>query len=174
MNHRPFEDWLLEDQHLTTEQERELQAHLRICTSCEAIAESNLALHSTRMVSPAEDFVSRFETRLIEHRKAARIRQIIGTLIFVLAGVSLLYWFASPFIQEVMRSPADWITNVIGDLLFIMASIQALSEVSRVSLHLLQDFVSPFGWFMIFFLVSGLGMLEVLSIWRITRTPQGV
>ena len=64
MNYRPFEDWLLEDQHLTSDQERELQAHLRVCTSCAAIAESNLALHSTRMVSPAEGFVSRFEMRL--------------------------------------------------------------------------------------------------------------
>ena len=174
MNHRPFEDWLLEDQHLTSEKERELQAHLRICTACAAIAESNLALHSTRMVAPAEGFVSRFETRLVEHRKATRIRQIIGTLIFVLAGLALLYWFASPVIQEVMRSPAAWITNVVGDFLFILTSVQALSEVGHVFLRVLPDFVSPFEWFVIFFLVSGLGLLEVLSIWRFTRTPQGV
>jgi hypothetical protein len=174
MNHRPFEDWLLEDQHLTSDQERELQVHLRVCTSCAAIAESNLALHSTRMVSPAEGFVSHFETRLVGHRKAAGIRQIIGTMIFVLAGLAFLYWLAGPFIQEVLRSPAAWITNVVGYFLFILTSVQALSVVSRVFLHLLPDFVSPLGWFVIFFLVSGLGMLEVLSIWRFTRTPQGV
>ncbi len=174
MDHRPFEDWLLEDQHLTSEQERELQAHLRVCTSCAAIAESNLALHSTRIISPAEGFASRFEKRLIEHRKAMRIRQIIGTLIFVLSGLGFLYWLASPFIQEVMRSPADWITNVVGDFLFILTSIQALSEVGHVFLRILPDFVSPVAWFVIFFLVSGLGVLEVLSIWRFTRTPQGV
>jgi hypothetical protein len=174
MNHRPFEDWLLEDQHLTSDQERELQAHVRTCTSCSAIAESNLALHSTRMVSPAEGFVSRFETRLVENRKAMRIRQIIGTLIFVLAGLALLYWFASPFIQEVMRSPADWITNVVGYLIFILTSMQALSEISHVFTHLLSDFISPIGWLVILFLVSGLGVVEVLSIWQFTRTPQGV
>ena len=174
MNHRPFEDWLLEDQHLTSDQERELQAHLRTCTSCSAIAESNLALHSTRMVSPAEGFVSRFETRLVENRKAMRIRQIIGTTIFVLAGLALLYWFASPFIQEVMRSPADWITNVVGYFLFILTSVQALSEISHVFTHLLSDFISPIGWLVILFLVSGLGVVEVLSIWQFTRTPQGV
>ena len=174
MNHRPFEDWLLEDQPITGEQERELQAHLRVCTSCAAIAESNLALHSTRMVSPAKGFVSRFEIRLTEHRKAMRVRQIIGALIFVLAGLALLYWYASPFIQEVMRSPADWITNVVGYLLFLLTSIQVFSELSRVSLHLLLDFVSPLGWFAILSLVSGLGLLEALSIWRFTRRPQGV
>ena len=174
MNHRPFEDWLLEDQPLTGEQERELQAHLRVCTSCAAIAESNLALHSTRMVSPAKGFVSRFETHLTEHRKAMRVRQIIGALIFVLAGLALLYWYASPFIQEMMRSPADWITNVVGYLLFMLTSVQVLSELSRVSFHLLLDFVSPLGWFAILSLVSGLGLLEALSIWRFTRRPQGV
>ena len=174
MNHRPFEDWLLEDQHLTSDQERELQAHLRTCTSCSAVAESNLALHSTRMISPAEGFVSRFETRLAENRKAMRIRQVIGTTIFVLAGLAFLYWLASPFIQEVMRSPADWITNVVGYFLFIVISVQALGEVSHVFLHLLSDFVSPLGWLVILFLVSGLGSLEVVSIWRFTRTPQGV
>jgi hypothetical protein len=174
MNHRPFEDWLLEDEHLNLDQERELQAHLRVCTSCAAIAESNLALHSTRMLSPAEGFVSRFETRLAENRKTTRIRQIIGSLIFVLAGVALLYWFASPFIREALRSPAEWITTAIGYFLFIWTSLQALGEVSHVLLHLVPDFVSPFGWFLIFFLVSGLGLLEGLSVWRFTRTPQGV
>ena len=103
-----------------------------------------------------------------------RIRQIIGTTIFVLAGLALLYWFASPFIQEVMRSPADWITNVVGDFLFILTSVQALSEVSHVFTHLLSDFISPIGWLVILFLVSGLGVVEVLSIWQFTRTPQGV
>src|SRR5271169_1089632 len=158
MNHRPFEDWLLEDQHLTSEQERELRAHLQVCTSCAAMAESNLALHSTRMISPAEGFTSRFETRLVEHRKATHIRQIIGMSVFVLAGLALLYWFASPLIQEVMRSPAQWITNAVGDFLFVLTSIQALSEVGHVFSRILPDFVSPVEWFIIFFLVSGLGL----------------
>ncbi len=174
MNHQPFEDWLLEDQHLTTEQERELQAHLRVCTSCTAIAESNLALHSARMVAPAQGFVSRFETRLIENRKAARVRQIIGALILVLAGIALLYWLTSPFIIEAMHSPAEWLTTAIGYFLFITTTFQALGEISRVFLHLLPDFISPIDWFVIFFLVSGLGLLEGLSIWRYTRKPQGV
>ena len=173
MNHQPFEDWLLEDQHLTSDQERDLQAHLRICTSCSAIAESNLALHATRMIRPAEGFAARFQVRLIENRKTARTRQFIGTLIFTLAVLALLYWLASPVIQEAMRSPAEWITTVVGYLLIILTTLQALSEVSRVFLHLLPEFVPPVGWFVIFLLVSGLGALEAFSIRRFTRKPQG-
>jgi len=174
MNHRPFEDWLLEDQHLTSEQERDLQAHLRTCTSCTAIAESNLALHSTKTISPAEGFVSRFETRLARNRKTMRLRQIIGMMIFIIAAMGFLYWFASPLIREVMRSPADWITNVVGDFLFVLTSVQALSEAIHVFLRVLSDLVSPVSWFVILFLLSGLGLLEVLSVWHFARTPQGV
>ena len=174
MNHRPFEDWLLEDQHLSSEQERELQVHLRTCTACTTIAESNLALHSTRMISPLEGFASRFETRLAENRKAMHVRQIIGMSIFVVAAMGFLYWLASPFIQAMMRSPADWITNVVGDFLFVLTSIQALSEASHVFLRVLSDLVSPVSWFVILFLLSGLGLLEVLSVWQFTRRPQGV
>ncbi|MGA7194636.1 MAG: hypothetical protein WBW94_13490 [Anaerolineales bacterium] len=174
MNHRPFEDWLLEDQHLSSEQERELQVHLRTCTACTTIAESNLALHSTRMISPLEGFASRFETRLAKNRKAMHVRQIIGMSIFVVAAMGFLYWLASPFIQAMMRSPADWITNVVGDFLFVLTSIQALSEASHVFLRVLSDLVSPVSWFVILFLLSGLGLLEVLSFWQFTRRPQGV
>ena len=173
MNHRPFEDWLLEDQPLTPEQERDLQAHLRTCTSCPAIAESNLALHSTRMARPAEGFAARFQVRLIENRKAARSRQFVGTLILILTGLAFLYWLASPIILEAIHSPAEWITTAVGYLLFMLTSMQALSEVGRVFLHILPDFVSPVGWFVIFLLVSGLGALEALSIRRFTRKPQG-
>ncbi len=90
MNHQPFEDWLLEDQPLTLEQQRELQAHLRSCPACTAIAESNLALHSVHMISPAAGFARRFQTRLAHRREQQRWRQIIGTVILVLGGLALL------------------------------------------------------------------------------------
>ncbi len=173
MNHRPFEDWLLEDQQLTIEQERELRAHLQTCTSCAAIAESNLALHSTRMVSPKAGFVSRFETRLIEHRKAARRRQIVGIIILAMAGVALLYWFVSPAINELINSPAQWFMAVVGYFLFILTSLQALSDISHVFLRLVSDFISPLALLVILFLVSGLGLLEGFTLWQFFRKPQG-
>ena len=129
MNYRPFEDWLLEDQSLTPEQKRELQSHLRTCEACTAIAESNFALHSVRMVSPAAGFTERFQTRLAEQRKAARIRQIIGSLVLVVGGLGLIYFLFGPIIQEAMSSPAAWITSAVGYFLFVLTSIQALSEV---------------------------------------------
>ncbi len=174
MNHRPFEDWLLEDQPLTPEQKRELQSHLRVCTSCAAIAESNLALHSTRIVSPAPGFGGRFQVRLAQHRREQRWRQIIGSLVLVFGGLGLLYWLAGPVIQEMLRSPAEWITTAVGYFLFILTSIQALGEAGSILLRVLPGFVSPFGWLVLFSLVGGFALLWTVSIWRFTRIPQGV
>ena len=174
MNHRPFEDWLLDDQPLTLEQKRDLQSHLRICTACSAIAESNLALHSSRTVSPTPGFKDRFQVRLVQRRREQKWRQIIGTLVLVLGGLGLLYWLAGPIIQEALNSPAEWIITVVGYFLFISTSLQALSVVSTILLRVIPTFVSPVGLLGLSVVVSSIGLLWIVSIWRVTRTPQGV
>jgi hypothetical protein len=174
MNHRPFEDWLLEDQPLTLEQKRELQSHLRICTTCSAIAESNLALHSPSIVSPAPGFKDRFQIRLARRRSEQWWRQIVGTVVLVLIGLGLLYWLVSPIIQEALNAPADWITTVVGYFLFILTSLQVLSVVSTILLRVIPTFVSPTVLFVLSLVVSGISLLWIVSIWRVTRTPQGV
>jgi hypothetical protein len=174
MNHRPFEDWLLDDQPLSLEQKRELQSHLRMCTSCSAIAESNLALHASRMVSPAPGFIDRFQVRLEKRRRAQKWQQIIGTLILVLSGTGLLYWLAGPIIQEVISSPAEWITTVVGYFLFILTSLQTLSLASSILLRVIPTFISPGGMFGLAVVISSVCLLWIVSIWRVTRIPQGV
>ncbi len=174
MNHRPFEDWLLDDQPLTPEQQRELQSHLRTCASCAAIAESNLALHSTRMVSPAAGFAERFQLRLVQRRREQRWRQIIGTLVLVLGGMGLLYWLVGPIVEEAIQSPAQWITTAVAYLLFILTSIQTLNEVGSILFRVLRDFISPDGWLSIGMMIGGISLLWIISIWRFSRTPRGV
>jgi hypothetical protein len=174
MNHRPFEDWLLEDQTLTPEQNHELQSHLRVCNSCTSIAESNVALRATRRISPAAGFTERFQTRLVARRRQDRWRQIIGSIVLVAGGTGLVAWLAGPAIQEMLRSPAHWITIVVGYFLFVLTSIQALSEVGSVLVRVLYGFISPTGWFIAALIGGGLAMLWTVSIWRFARIPRGV
>jgi len=173
MNHRPFEDWLLDDQLLTPQQARELQAHVRSCASCAAIAESNLALHSARRVGPAVGFADRFKLRLEKRRREQRWRQVIGTLVLVIGGLALVYWLAGPFLLEVFRSPAGWITAGIGYLVFILTSLQVAGEATTILLRVLPSFVSPAGWLVLVLGAAGLGLLWTLSMWRVARAPQG-
>jgi hypothetical protein len=174
MNHRPFEDWLLDDQPLSIEQKRELQSHLRVCNSCSAIAESNLALHTIHIVSPTPGFRDRFQLRLAKRRREQKWRQIIGILVLVLGGMGLVYWLAGPIIQEAFSSPAELITSAVGYFLFILTSLQVLSMASTILLRVVPTFVSPSVLFVTALIISGAGFLWIVSIWRVTRTPQGV
>jgi hypothetical protein len=174
MNHRPFEDWLLDDQALSPEQNRELQSHLRNCSSCTAIVESNLALHTTHIVSAEPGFTDRFQARLARRRSEQRWRQIVGTLVLVLGGLGLLYWLAGPIIRTAWSSPAEWITTAVGYFLFVLTTLKALSEASAILLRVVPNFVSPVGLFVLSITLSGLCFLSIVSIWRINRLPQGV
>lgn len=173
MNHRPFEDWLLEDQPLDPTQKRELNAHLRNCNACRAIAESNLALRSARVVSPAPGFSARWQERLVLARRAQRRRTLLGTLFFSLGGLLLLALLAGPILVSMIGSPAEWIAAIVHVLLFLYTTTLAVSEAGSIILRVLPDFLPPFVWLVILSTLSGLGLLWSVSIWRLTRRPQG-
>ncbi len=174
MNHRPFEDWLLDEQQLDPQQERDLQNHLRDCVTCSAIAETNLALRGTRMVSPLPGFSDRFAVRLARRREEQRWRQIVGTVLLVLTGLGLTLALAGPTVLEALTSPATWITAVIGYFLFILTSFQVVSEAGEVLLRVLPSLMSPAGWFFTVLVFACLFALWGLTIRRLRHAPQGV
>jgi len=174
MNHRPFEDWLLDDQPINPSQKRELDAHLRECKVCSGIAESNLALRSARLVAPAPGFSTRFQERLVLARRAQRRRTLLGTLFFSLGGLLLLTFLAGPILISVIGSPAEWISAGIRTLLFLYTTTMAVAEAGSVLFHVLPAFVPPFVWLILFSSLSGFALLWSVSIWRLVRRPQGV
>lgn len=174
MNHRPFEDWLLYDQPLNPTQKRELDAHLRTCKICSAIAESNLALRSAHLVPPALGFANRWQERLVLARRAQRKRSLIGTLFFSLGGLLLLAFLAGPLVVSLISSPAEWISVMVHALLFIYTTTVAVVEAGSVLARVLPGFLPPFVWLILFSTLSGFGLLWSVSIWRLMRRPQGV
>ena len=174
MKHRPFEEWLLDDQLLDPAQKRDLDAHLRACNACSAIAESNLALRSARVVGPAPGFTARFQERLVLARRAQRRRTMLGTLFFSLGGMLLLALLAGPTLVSVIGSPAEWISAMVQTLLFIYTTVMAVLEAGPVVFRVLPGFMPPFVWLVLLSTLSGLGLLWSVSIWRLVRRPQGV
>jgi hypothetical protein len=174
MNHRPFEDWLLDDQRLDPAQKRELDAHLRECKTCTAIAEANLALRSARLVTPAPGFSVRFQERLAGARAAQRRRTVLGSILFAVGGLVLLGALAGPALFSFIGSPAEWLALFLNGALFVYSMLIAVGEASPVLLRVLPEFVPPFIWLVVLSAISGLGLLWSVSIWRIVRVPQGV
>jgi hypothetical protein len=173
MNHRPFEDWLLEDRRLSSQEQRALQAHIRDCRACGAIAESNLALHSTRWIPAPSGFTERFTQRLERWRTRQRWFQVMGTLLLVVAGISLLYAVVGPVLQQAFRSPADWLTAAAVYMVFLLESVQILSEVGRILVRDLPAVVAPAGWLV---LIAGATCVAAACGWwarRIATAAQG-
>ena len=174
MKHRPFEDWLLDDQPLDPTQKRELDAHLRACNACRAIAESNLALRSARVIAPAPGFTARWQERLVLARRAQRRRTLLGTLFFSLGGLLLLALLAGPILVSLIGSPAEWISAMVRALLFLYTTTLAVVEAGSVMFRVLPGFLPPFVWLVLLSTLSGLGLLWSVSIWRLVRRLQGV
>jgi hypothetical protein len=174
MNHRPFEDWLLEDRPLSGQEQRELQLHLHNCRSCSAIAESNLALHSTRWASPPPGFADRFNQRLASWRRRQRWYQLLGTLVLVTGGLITLYAVLGSVVQQALQSPADWITAATVYLVFAVESLQVLDEVGRILLRDLPGFMSPVSWLVVSVGGAGLALAWAASVRHLIRARQGV
>lgn len=175
MNHQPFEHWLLDDQPLSLEEKRELTLHLRDCDHCKALAASGLALHNTRLVAPAPGFTARFQERLEAQRIAQRRRNFWGVILFTLAGLGMLTLLVAPRLARVADTPTEWLSLLIGLVIFIMSSAQALVEVGSVLLRVVPGFIPSFLWMIPVSATAGLGLLWVVSIWRLSRTAaQGV
>ncbi|MBI5842120.1 MAG: hypothetical protein HZB19_18700 [Chloroflexi bacterium] len=172
MNHRPFEDWLLNEQQLTPAEKRDLDAHLRTCKYCTALTETGLELRSVRKVSPAPGFTARFQQRLATRRIAERRRRLWGLIVLLLGGGGLLLWLTAPLLLALFRSPAQWLTIAIGYVLFIVSSVQTLADVALVFLRVVPGFIPPYVWMVIVSALAGLGLLWTVSIWRFSRFPR--
>ena len=172
MNHRPFEDWLLNDQALTPTEKRDLDAHIRTCKQCAALAETGLELQTVRMVAPAPGFTVRFHQRLAAQRIADRRRRLWGLIVLLLGGAGLLIWLTAPYFMAFITSPGRWITNAIGYLLFVLTSVQTLGEAALVLFRVVPGIIPPYMWMVVVSALAGLGLLWTVSIWRFSRFPQ--
>ena len=169
MNHRPFEDWLLNEQPLNNEEKRELQLHLQECDHCAALAEVNLELRSVKMAAPAPGFAARFQQRLARQRVIEARNRLVGMMILVFGALGLTAWFIAPYVTSFLGSPAEWIASILGFLLSLVTMFEAIGDLGSILLRVLPDMIPPFAWLVLVSALSGFGLLWAVSIWRFSR-----
>ncbi len=175
MDHRPFEDWLLNDnQTLTADQKRQLNAHLRTCSSCASLAEVNLALNSVRMAEPAAGFTSRFQLRLAAKKKAMRRRNFWGFIVLTMSVLGVMGWISWPVLKDLFQSPVNLLASWISPLVSFWASLQAIFRAGMVLIKVAPGFVPAYVWAVILISAGGWSLLWVFSLMKFTKVPQGV
>jgi hypothetical protein len=174
MDHRPFEDWLLDNQPLTIEQKRQLNVHLQDCSSCTALAEVKLALKSIRLAEPTSGFVDRFQVRLAAKKKALRIRNIWGFVILVLSVIGLFAWVFWPVFQDLVQSPVNLLVAWMASLVSFWAALQGILRAGIVLFKVVPGFVPAYIWAVILFGAGAWSLVWVASLIKFTKYPQGV
>jgi hypothetical protein len=174
MDHQPFEDWLLDNQPLTTDQKRQLNTHLRTCTSCAALTEVNLALKSVRMAAPAADFSTRFHIRLAARKQSWRRRNFWGILVLTLSVLGLFGWVSWPVLKDLIQSPVNLLVSWISSLVSFWVSLQAIFRAGMVLFKVVPGFVPAYIWAVILFSAGGWSLVWVVSLMKFTKYPQGV
>jgi hypothetical protein len=174
MNHQPFEDWLLNDKLINPKEKLELDAHLRTCSYCSALAETGKALRMVKKVSPAAGFSARFQARLAMQRAAERRRRLWGTALFTFGGIAILMWIAAPYLISFFASPAAWITSLLEWAIFVVTTLWAMAQAGSVLIDVIPSFIPAFVWMVVLSALAGFGLLWSVSIWRFVRVPRGV
>jgi hypothetical protein len=174
MDHRPFEDWLLNHQTLDIAEKRQLDAHLQGCSSCRALAEVNLALKMASMAAPASGFTDRFQTRLAARKVALRRRNFWGFLLLTVSVLSVLIFIAWPLIVRLQQSPVDVLASALGSLISLWAALQAMAQAGLVFFKVIPGFLPAYIWTIVLFAACGWSLLWVYSLIKFTRFSQGV
>ena len=174
MDHRPYKDWLLNDERITSDQDRDLRVHLRNCPECAALARANLALRSAPVTAPAAGFALRFQTRLQAERKVQRRRSLLGFSILAVVGMSGIFWLLFPFLPYLSLPPTQLASLWLNNLIYIALTARALGALGNTLLNVLASLVPPYVWVLSMLLLGGTGFLWTISIRRVSKFLQSV
>jgi hypothetical protein len=168
MYHRPFEDWLLDEEPLTTEQAALLQEHLRSCTSCAQLAHAwkkvEVDLHRAPMLAPQMGFTDRWQRRLeVEQQKLHR-RQVVAALGFSLGGAALLFGSLVLLALPVLSSPKLLLWAWILRIFDLVSYYDEIQETFSGLFNVQIGFIPLGGWVILVGLFSVLVVLWIVSL----------
>jgi len=136
MGHQPFENWILDDQALTPQQNRDLADHLVTCLECQKLQNSLAAATNLLKIappaSPRPGFTERFkvlqaERRALQHKRQTRIfflSTILGALV-ALGGLVTALSLSNISLPDLFVSAAKIIAGlftVAGDARFYLGT----------------------------------------------------
>lgn len=169
MDHRPYEDWLLNDERLTAEKDRDLRVHLRNCPECTALARANMALRAAPATAPAEGFSLRFQARLRAQRRVQQGRSLFGLFLLAVVGAGGLFWLLLPYLPFLALPPAQLAGLWISNLVYIGLTVRAMGALGSSLLNVLASLVPVYAWALMMALGTGMGFLWTVSFRRIGK-----
>jgi len=165
MVHRPFEDWLLDDEPLTAEKAGALQEHLQSCASCRQLSQAwqevEVDLRTSPILSPRTGFSNRWQARLEADRRRLHRRQTAAALGLSLGGAALLFGSLSLLALPVLTTPKLFLWAWVLHLVQLVSYTGDLQEIVLSVFHI-QSRMIPIAWWVL--LAGFYSMLVVVWI----------
>ena len=88
----------------------------------------------------------------------------------------MLLWLTGPYLTSFVAAPATWLAALIEWAVFVLTTLQAISQAGSVLLRMLPGILSPFAFMVLVSAFAGVGLLWSVSIWRLVQqgSPRGV
>lgn len=139
MSHQPFETLIYQDVPRTTQQEAELQLHLKDCPQCsrneKAWMDVRCQLAAAPMARPTPGFTKRWEAKFAVERARQQERQIWLTIL-IIVGSLLLILALIGLIISLNATPASLLAGAIAAFVnFSNWLVQAQQTVSQLLAH---------------------------------------
>jgi hypothetical protein len=179
MNHQPFENWLFQDEPLTTEQQVLLHQHLEQCASCRQLSLSwrgiSLQLHQVDWVSPKNGFHLRWLERIEKEKARIQRQQSLKFLTFSLGAALFLALCLFLFMLPVFQSPQLYLWASLYRFIPYIQIIDFTRDVFR-AVYLgfaTGGSLSPLVVLFLLGLASEMAVLGFISLQKISRSSKG-
>ncbi len=173
MPHQPFEEWLLAAHELRPAEAAKLEAHLRECSACRALAagwvEAERRLQAAPLLAPRPGFAERWQTTLAAREIAQRRWQAWLVLGLCVSGAVVLAVILGWQALGALLSPARAAVGLLEVMVWVAAAVAAAQEVGLVLIRSLSTLVPPGLW-----IALVVGTAALISLWLITMSRYAV
>jgi len=173
MNHQPFENWLLSDEPLSSENANSLQEHLEACDDCRELQDSwqgvMSLIESTAPMEPAAGFMDRWQEHLEADRQMvllSRQRWQSWIMLILVANVASLFLFLlGAGVFSIFDSPVD---IILAGVYRLTSAVMLFNTAQNILGTLMRTLISivPIGVWAAF--AAGLGASCV--VWVVSMT----
>ena len=177
MNHQPFENWLLSDEPLSPDDNRDLEEHLEICQHCQDLQEAWSGVldlfQDVPELEPTPGFVNRFQDYLMMEKQMEtsvryRWQSMIMLTLIINAVAGLVVLLGTQFLT-IFDSPISLLLSGIYRLASFVALINVVQNFALTLYHAITSIVPTGIW-----VVLALGLVGSVATWIISITSLAV
>jgi hypothetical protein len=180
MKHQPFEEWLLVDETLTSEQSQALDHHLSDCERCQKLQAARFSIENLFQdatdVEPFSGFTTRWQARL----KAERQLELVSrhrwqswiTLILIANAVSLFAILLGMQFFNTFESFTELLLVWVYRLTSLLTVINLFQNFLAIIIRTVPGLLSPGGWAVLAAVVSAGSLVWVLSMAKLAGNPR--